>query len=291
MNQKISGPEIESKEWGQVDFLLSVTSQLTSNFFFLLGYYCDALALTEPTGLCTAGFYCLTGSTTDSPNECPIGKYCPEGRWFYYYTRMHSSRMRTVRSSSRLLGGGVSGPGGVPARGVCLVWEGVYLVLYRGGVPAQWVGGGTWSGGVPGPGGYLVLGVYLVWGVYLVPGGCTWSRGCTCSWGVYLVWGYLVWEVSGRGVTWSRGCTWSCGGVPGPVGVYLVPGGTWSCGGCTCPGGCTWSGGSTYAGTPPPLERMTDTCKNITFATSLRTVKSRVQRGMFKGETENIVEL
>ena len=85
----ISGPEIESKEWGQVDFLLSVTSQLTSNFFFLLGYYCDALALTEPTGLCTAGFYCLTGSTTDSPNECPIGKYCPEGRWFCNYkTRM-----------------------------------------------------------------------------------------------------------------------------------------------------------------------------------------------------------
>ena len=252
MNQKISGPEIESKEWGQVDFLLSVTSQLTSNFFFLLGYYCDALALTEPTGLCTAGFYCLTGSTTDSPNECPIGKYCPEGRWFYYYTRMHSSRMRTVRSSSRLLGGGVPGPGGVPARGVCLVWEGVYLVLYRGGVPAQWVGGGTWSGGVPGPGGYLVLGVYLVWGVYLVPGGCTWSRG------VYLFLG----GVPGLGVTWSGrylvGGLPGPGGVPGPVGVYLVQ---WECtwsqgapgpvGGCTCPGGCTWSGGSTYAGTPP----------------------------------------
>ena len=48
---------------------------------------------------------------------------------------MHSSRMRTVRNSSRLLEGGVPGPGGgVPGpRGVYLV-QGVYLVL--GGVPS-----------------------------------------------------------------------------------------------------------------------------------------------------------
>ena len=66
---------------------------------------------------------------------------------------MHSTRMRTVRNSSCLLGG-------------CTWSRGVYLVW---GVPAQ--------GSVPGP-----AGVYLVpVGVYLVPGGCTWS------WWVYLV--------------------------------------------------------------------------------------------------------
>ena len=66
-------------------------------------------------------------------------------------TRMHSSRMRTVRSSGRISGGGVPGPGGC-----------------------------TWSGGgAPGPGG--VLGprgrVYLVWGVYLIWGGKSGPRG------------------------------------------------------------------------------------------------------------------
>ena len=47
---------------------------------------------------------------------------------------MHSSRMRTVRNSSRLLGGG-TGPGGSGPRG-CLV---------PGGMPGLW--------GVSGPGG------------------------------------------------------------------------------------------------------------------------------------------
>ena len=56
---------------------------------------------------------------------------------------MHSSRMRTVRNSSRLLGGcllpgGISAPGG----GTCLV---------PGGVSAP---GGAWSRGVPGLGGW-----------------------------------------------------------------------------------------------------------------------------------------
>ena len=37
-----------------------------------------------------------------------------------YITRMHSSRMRTVRSSSRLLGGGICPrEGGLPKGGVC----------------------------------------------------------------------------------------------------------------------------------------------------------------------------
>ena len=71
------------------------------------------------------------------------------------------------------------------------------------------------------------------WGVYLVPGG---GRG------MYLVPG--------------RGCTWSQGGegvgVPGPGGVYLV------LGVYLVPGG-------TYPGTPPPVNKMTDRCKNITL--------------------------
>ena len=82
-------------------------------------------------------------------------------------TRMHSSRMRTVRSSGRI-SGRVPGPGGV-----YLVPGGVYLVQE-----------GTWSwGGVPGPGGYT-----WSWGVYLVLGGCIWSQGGVPGpGGVYLV--------------------------------------------------------------------------------------------------------
>ena len=85
---------------------------------------------------------------------------------------MHSSRMRTVRSSGR-----ISEWGGGTWSGGCLLRGGVYLVP---GV----------LGGVPGPGGvYLVRGWWcLLGGVYLVPGG------------VYLVWGW----VSALG-----GCTWS----------------------------------------------------------------------------------
>ena len=70
---------------------------------------------------------------------------------------MHSSRMRTVRSSSRLLGGGVPGPRGYTwsGQGVYLV-RGVYLVG-GGGVPG--LGGAPgpegYLGGVPGPRGYL----------------------------------------------------------------------------------------------------------------------------------------
>ena len=96
-----------------------------------------------------------------------------------FLTRMHSSRMRTVRNSSRLPGG-------------CTWSRGVYLV--RGGLPGP-QGGCTWSPG----------GVYLVRGGLPGPqGGCTWSPG-----GVYLVRG----GVPGLGGTWSGGvCTWSWGG-------------------------------------------------------------------------------
>ena len=71
--------------------------------------------------------------------------HCLKMMQVYTSTRLHSSRMRTVRvltvSLSMLCSGGVPGPGGV-----YLVW-----------------------GSVPGPRGlYLVWGVYLVLGVYLV---------------------------------------------------------------------------------------------------------------------------
>ena len=70
------------------------------------------------------------------------------------------------------------------------------------------------------------------------PGGCTWSRGAYLVWGVYLV----------------------RGGVPGPGGVYLV---WWAVPG---PGGeCTWSGGVYLVRYSPPVNRMTDACKNITL--------------------------
>ena len=111
-------------------------------------------------------------------------------------------------------------------------------------------------------------------GVYLVPGG-TWSGGCTCSWGgtwfrgcvpgprgVYLVLGGVP---GPRGVPGPGGCTWSwVGGVPGPGGC------TWSRGVYLVPGGCTWSRGYlVLGGVPgqvlPPVHRITDACKNITF--------------------------
>ena len=148
--------------------------------------------------------------------------------------------MRTVRSSGRISGGG-----GVPARGgTCLgeflVWGGVPawgVYLPRGGVPSL---GGTC------PGECACLGVYLPGRVYL-PRGCTWSQGvylpggCTWSRGVYLVLGE---------------CTWSWG-------VYLVRGGVPA-------GGCTWSWGVYLVRYSP--RGQTHACKNITFATSLRTV-------------------
>ena len=92
-------------------------------------------------------------------------------------------------------------------------------------------------GGVPGPGGRTWF-----WGVYLVPGGVPGLRGDVpgprgCTWS--------------RVGTWSQGeCTWSWGvymvwGVPGPRG-YLIPGGV-------------------PAQVPPPVNRMTDRCKNITL--------------------------
>ena len=73
------------------------------------------------------------------------------------------------------------------------------------------------------------------------------------------------------------------GGVSAPGGGAWSEGGVCSQGGClvrcgvSAPGG-GWSGGVWYPSMhwgrpPPPVDRMTDTCKNITFATLLWTVK------------------
>ena len=72
---------------------------------------------------------------------------------------MHSSRMRTVRNSSHLLGGGLLPWGAVPAPGgavcsgrVCLVLGGVSApgrVPAAGGVPALGGGGAAPGGGIP----------------------------------------------------------------------------------------------------------------------------------------------
>ena len=85
-----------------------------------------------------------------------------------------------------------------------------------------------------------------------VPGGSPWSGR-----GVLLA----------RGVLPAGGSAWSGGFSPGPGGsawsqggFSLVRGGV-----CLVPGGVLWR---------PPVNRITDTCKNITFATtSLRPVK------------------
>ena len=120
------------------------------------------------------------------------------------------------------------------------------------------------------------------WGVYLVRGSA-WSRGGRglSGQGVCLVWGGL--PGPGVGSAWSqRGVCLVWGGLPG------LGGSAWS-GGCLPNlGGSAWSqgegglpglGGSgipacTEADTLPPCGQ-TDTCKNITLATtSLRPVIS-----------------
>ena len=106
------------------------------------------------------------------------------------------------------------------------------------------------GGYLPGPGGVLLGpgggGVCLVWGG--LPGQ---SGGVLLGpRGVCLVRGGSPWS---RGVSaWSGGSPWSRGVLLGPGGVCLV-----------------W-GGSPET---PPVNRITDTCKNITLATtSLRKV-------------------
>ena len=138
---------------------------------------------------------------------------------------------------------------------VCLVWGGVWLEgCLVGGVLVR---GAVWSGG------------WCAWsgGVCLVQGGGVSGPG--------------EGGVSGPGGGW---CAWSGGGgVPGPGGwcvwsrrvVCLVQGGC-----VPGPGGLPqWLVGyhspPDQAHHPPPVNRMTNRCKNITLATtSLRPVKT-----------------
>ena len=117
----------------------------------------------------------------------------------YKTTRMHSSRMRTVRCSSRLSGGvSAQGEGCLPSGGVC---------LEKGGVC---------------PGGVSLWGVCLGGGQ---PGEVS------------------AQEVSTQGVVCLGGC------LPGGVCKGGLPNGE-----CLLGGVCQ-----------PPLDRMTDMCKNITL--------------------------
>ena len=122
----------------------------------------------------------------------------------------------------------------------------------------------------------------------LLPGGVLPAGGVSAwSEGVLPAGGVSVW--SGEGSAWSRGVSlvlggsaWSGGGSPCLVwgGFSLVlggclpgPGGVspWSRGVCLVPGGSPWSRGGSLE--TPPVNRITDTCKNITLATtSLRPV-------------------
>ena len=129
---------------------------------------------------------------------------------------MYSSRMRTVRNSSRLLGGALS------RLDVCS----------RG---SAWSWGDAWSEGA------------------------AWSRGeGVCSQGVSAPGGCLLPGVSAPGE------------VPGPGGGLV----------------CHYALRQT-----PTVNRMTDWCKNITFATSLRTVITVAKKYVYYSLNESLRRL
>ena len=108
-------------------------------------------------------------------------------------------------------------------------------------------------------------------------GGCLLRGVCLLLGGVY-PWGVclLLGGLPPGGVSALGGvCSW---GVSAPRGGCLLLGGLLPSGGCLLLGGCLLPGGSgipacTEADTPP-VNRMTNRCKNITLATtSLRPVK------------------
>ena len=123
---------------------------------------------------------------------------------------------------------------------------------------------------------HLIKQIYYKIGQECIPVGCVpadrWPySGVCCSGGCLVLGGVWSWGgVWSRGVSGPRG-VWSRGGlVPGgsgPGGLVqggLVPGGVWSS------GGVCWS-------ETPPVNRMTNRCKNITLAkTSFRPVKITV---------------
>ena len=106
----------------------------------------------------------------------------------------------------------------------------------------------------------------------LLPGGSAWSRGVLPDGGGCLpgAGGYLPGPGGGSpcpGSAWSRGGSAWSGEVSLPGSVCLVPGGLPGLrGGSPCLGGLPGE---------PPVNRITDTCKNITLATtSLWPVKT-----------------
>ena len=151
---------------------------------------------------------------------------------------MHSIRMRTGLSLT--VCPSLLPRGGVVCSGCVCLLLGVSALgacLLLGGVSAL---GGVCSGGMSAPGGCLLWGVSAPRGVSALGGVC--FGGC-------LLQGGLLWGVSAPGVS-------APGGVPAP-------------GGCGIPV-CTEAD-------TPPVNRMTDRCKNITLATtSLRPVKKHL---------------
>ena len=76
-------------------------------------------------------------------------------------------------------------------------------------------------------------------------------------------------EVPGPGGCLVPGVGVSSGGCLVPGAVVSGPGGWVSTQGVPGPGGVSGPGGwcpSMHSGRPPPVNRMTDRCKNITFA-------------------------
>ena len=204
-------------------------------------------------------------------------KFCLQTSWFATYlagwtswsfrkileTRMLSSRMHTDRSLTVYYRSLLPGRGGVSAVGGCRLL------------------GGVCSGGVCLLGGGCLLQGCLLWGCLLqgvsAPGGCLLlGGGGGCLLGGCLLWGCLLWGVSAQGSVCSGGCLlWggvcSRGCLLGGVcswGGCLLQGGVCSQGGTCCQGGVCSRGvyPRMYWGRHPPVNRITDTCKNITLA-------------------------
>ena len=93
-----------------------------------------------------------------------------------------------------------------------------------------------------------------------LPGGCVSAPG-----GVCLLWGVSAWGVSAPGVGVSAPGGGVCLG-----GCVSAPGGGVSALGCVCLGGvCSGGSASVHSAcwdtTPPPVNRITHACENITL--------------------------
>ena len=107
-------------------------------------------------------------------------------------------------------------------------------------------------------------------------------EGGVCSGGVSVPRGVGWWWC----LLWGGVCSW--GVVSAPVGWCLLPGGWWcllwgggvcSLGGCVCSGG--WYPSMHCGRTPPPVNRMTERCKNIILVTNATGRKLRRFRFCF----------